>query len=40
MVQGYPVPIPWIVVLTAGPLFHATFDSDLLKMLDENLPVI
>jgi hypothetical protein len=32
MMPGFPVPIPGIVFLSAGPIFHATFDSDILKM--------
>jgi hypothetical protein len=32
MLPGFPVTIPWIVVLTADPIFPATFDSDLLKL--------
>jgi hypothetical protein len=33
MLSGFPVPIPGIVVLTAGPIFPATSDSDLLKIV-------
>jgi hypothetical protein len=40
MVPGFPIPIPGIVVLTAGPIFPATFDSYFLKILAENIPVI
>ena len=37
---GFPVPISWIVSLTAGPIFPATFDSNFLKIFHENLSVI
>jgi hypothetical protein len=37
---GFPVPIPGIVILTAGPIFPAAIDFDLLKILAENMPVI
>jgi hypothetical protein len=40
MIPRFPVPIPGIVVLTAGPIFHATFDYDLLKIVHENLAVM
>jgi len=40
MLPGFPVPIPGIVFLTAGPIFHATFDFDLFKIMDENSLVI
>ncbi|MDZ7579700.1 MAG: hypothetical protein U5R30_03510 [Deltaproteobacteria bacterium] len=40
LVLWFPVPIPGIVVLTASPIFTATFDFDFLKILDEDLPVI
>jgi hypothetical protein len=37
MLPGFPVPIPGIVVLTAGLIFPAIFDPDLLKIVHENL---
>jgi hypothetical protein len=40
MLPWFPVQIPWIVVLIAGPIFPATFDSYFLKILDENPLVI
>lgn len=40
MLPGFPVTIPWIVVLTAAPIFPATLDSDFLRILPENLLVI
>jgi hypothetical protein len=40
MLPGFPVPIPGTLVLTAGPIFLATFDFDHLKILDESPPVI
>jgi hypothetical protein len=27
MLPGFPVPIPWIMFLTAGPMFPIAFDS-------------
>jgi hypothetical protein len=32
MLPGFSVLIPWIVFLTAAPIFPTTFDYDLLKM--------
>jgi hypothetical protein len=32
MLPGFPVPIPGIVVLIAGSIFPAAFDSDILKL--------
>jgi len=32
MEPEFPVPIPWIVLLTAGPIFTAILDYELLKM--------
>jgi hypothetical protein len=40
MLPGFPVPMPGIVVLTAGPIFHAAFDSYFLKIVHENPAVI
>jgi hypothetical protein len=40
VLRGFPVPIPGIVVLTAAPSFTIVFDSDFLRILDENLSVI
>jgi len=40
MIPRFPVPIPGIVILTAGPIVPATFDSDLLKIVHENPAVI
>jgi hypothetical protein len=40
MVLRLPITIPGIAVPTAGPIFPATFDSDLLKIFHENPPVI
>jgi hypothetical protein len=40
MLPGFPVPIPGIVLLTAAPLFPATFDSYFLKFVNENPLVI
>jgi hypothetical protein len=40
MMPGFPVPIPGIVVLIAGPILPGTFDSNLLKILHENPAVI
>jgi hypothetical protein len=40
MLPGFSDPIPGIVFLTASPIFHATFDFDLLKILAENMTVI
>jgi hypothetical protein len=40
MLPGFPVPIPEIVFLTAGPIFPVAFDFDLLKILDEDPAVI
>jgi len=31
MLPGFPVPIPWIMFLTAGPMFHAVFDCEHFK---------
>jgi hypothetical protein len=35
MLPGFPVPIPWIVILIAGPIFLATLDSYFLKIFHE-----
>jgi len=40
MLPVFPVPIPGIMVLTAGPIFLEAFDSDLLKIFLENQAVI
>ena len=40
MLPGFPVPIPGIVFLTAGLIFPATFDSDILKIVYKYLLVI
>jgi hypothetical protein len=32
MVPGFPVSNPGIVFLAAGPIFHGSFDYDLLKL--------
>jgi hypothetical protein len=40
VLPGFPVPIPGIVFLTAGPIFLDAFDSDLLKIFLENQAVI
>jgi hypothetical protein len=40
MLPGFPVPIPWIMFLTAGPVFHGALGSDFLKIFDENPAVI
>jgi hypothetical protein len=40
MLPGFPVPIPGIVVLTAGPIFQDAINYDLLKMGRQNPLVI
>jgi hypothetical protein len=40
MLPGFQGPIPGIVILTASPIFHATFDSYFLKIGCEGLEVI
>jgi hypothetical protein len=40
MLPRFPVPIPWIVFLTAGPIFPDEFDLYFLKILYENPAVI
>jgi hypothetical protein len=40
VVPRFPVPIPGIVVLTAGSIFPAVFDYDFLEIVHEDVHVI
>jgi hypothetical protein len=39
LLAGFPGPIPGIVFLTAGTIFPGAIDSDILKILYENIKV-